>query len=288
MLNCGMVSLTSSEYRRKNLEVLTTEWERRGGKLVDLAELLGLSPSYFSQLRSGARGIGEQTARKIEAALGWPRASLDHAIGPVGILGITDDPPPHWPKWDDVSPDLANVLVFPGPHVSPTGSGPPELAPSIKVDLRPISVWDDPSDLPPDQTVILPRLEFQLSAGHGGPDPDAAELCPQGAAFRAGYAKAKGWRPKTHMTYRARGYSMEPTIQDGAPVVVATNDREVRSGKIYALLIDGEPMLKRLDRLPGGRVRVRSDNPAPEFAPYEVDDVDLEVIGRVVWTASEL
>jgi phage repressor protein C with HTH and peptisase S24 domain len=81
---------------------------------------------------------------------------------------------------------------------------------------------------------------------------------------------------------------MEPTIQHGAPVVIATNEKGIRSGKIYAILLDGDPLLKRLDKLPGGRVRVRSDNTAPAYAPFDVDESALEVIGRAVWTPVRL
>jgi phage repressor protein C with HTH and peptisase S24 domain len=81
---------------------------------------------------------------------------------------------------------------------------------------------------------------------------------------------------------------MEPTIQDGSPVVIATNAKTIVSGKIYAFLVDGEPLLKRLFKLPNNRVRVVSDNQRPEFADYEVAANDLEIIGRAVWTPTRL
>lgn len=150
--------------------------------------------------------------------------------------------------------------------------------------LRPIFVWDDPRDLPAESTVFLKKLDFHLSAGHGGPDPDAIELTDKVTPFRADFAAQNGWTPRTHFTMRCTGESMEPTIQDNAPVVVATNDRNIRSGKIYAVLLDGEPLLKRLDKLPGGKIRVRSDNPAPAYEAFVVDQEELQVIGRAVWT----
>lgn len=151
--------------------------------------------------------------------------------------------------------------------------------------FRPITLWDNPADLSPDQFVMLPTLNYRLSAGNGGPDPEAAEFSDRSAAFRADFAAAHGWSPRTHFTMRAEGESMEPTIQDGAPVVVATNETSIRSGRIYAILIGKEPFLKRLDKLPGGLIRVRSDNTSdPAFAAYEVPESSLKVIGRAVWT----
>jgi phage repressor protein C with HTH and peptisase S24 domain/DNA-binding XRE family transcriptional regulator len=150
--------------------------------------------------------------------------------------------------------------------------------------LRPIVVWDDPKDLPPESTVFLKKLDFHLSAGNGGPDPDAVEQTDKVTPFRADFVAAQGWTPRTHFTMRCSGESMEPTIQDAAPVVIATNERTIRSGKIYAILLDGEPLLKRLDKLPGGKIRVRSDNPAPAYEAFIVEEAEVQVIGRAVWT----
>ncbi len=150
--------------------------------------------------------------------------------------------------------------------------------------LRPILVWDNPEDLPAESTVLLKKLDFYLSAGHGGPDPDAIEITDKVTPFRADFAAQNGWTPRTHFTMRCSGESMEPTIQDNAPVVIATNERSIRSGKIYAVLLDGDPLLKRLDKLPNGKVRVRSDNPAPAYEAFIVNHEEIQVIGRAVWT----
>lgn len=154
--------------------------------------------------------------------------------------------------------------------------------------LRPILAWNNPDDLPPDATVFLNKLDFYLSAGHGGPDPNAVEQTDKVTPFRADFCAAEGWTPKTHFTMRCIGESMEPTIQHGAPVVIATNELNIRSGRVYAVLIDGEPLLKRLDKLPGGRIRVRSDNSSPAYCAFEVDENELQVIGRAVWTPVKL
>ena len=155
--------------------------------------------------------------------------------------------------------------------------------------LRPLNIWSDATELPPDQYVMLPKLEYHLSAGNGGPDPDAVEAAENGVAFRADFAVDEGWTPKTHFSMRAKGDSMEPTIQDGAPVVIATNEKVIKSGRIYALLIDREPLLKRLDKLPGGLVRVRSDNTSnPAYSSFEVAEGSINIIGRAVWTPVRL
>lgn len=181
---------------------------------------------------------------------------------------------------------IADVL---GVHARWFETGkPPKYRKDSTPFLRPISVWNDPGDLPPESTVLLPKLDYYLSAGNGGPDPNAVERTDKSLPFSASWAKAQGWSPKTHYTMMAKGESMEPTIQDGAPVVIDTSSKGIRSGKVYAILVDGDPLLKRLVKLPGGRVQVQSDNPAKEYAPYEVAERDLEVIGRAVWTPTSL
>lgn len=166
-------------------------------------------------------------------------------------------------------------------HTTPTTTAP---------FLRPISVWEDAADLPPDQYVFFPKLDHRWSCGTGGPDHSQIEQTDKTIPFTADWAKRMGWSPRTHFTMRAAGESMEPTIQDKAPVVIDTSEagRNVRSGKVYAITVNGEPLLKRLDKLPGGRLRVRSDNQAPAYAAFEVADGDIEVIGRAVWTPVQL
>lgn len=89
------------------------------------------------------------------------------------------------------------------------------------------------------------------------------------------------------------GDSMEPTIPDGASVVVDVSDQEPRAKKasVYAMYVDGEPRLKRLLKLPSGAVRVSSDNPRPEYAAFEIGPEsrsELKIIGRVVFVQSRL
>lgn len=185
---------------------------------------------------------------------------------------------------------LDRIAKATGVSASWLKSGEGEMLPSRTKPLRRIRTWQDPADLPPDY-MVLRRIESMLSAGPHGPSVDDIDEHELGASFRADYARRAGWSRETHYTMRVDGRSMEPTIQDRSPVVIATNDRaHIRSGSVYAIRLEpnAQPLLKRLDKLPGGRLRVRSDNPAPEFAPFEVIESEIEIIGRAVWTSSEL
>lgn len=77
------------------------------------------------------------------------------------------------------------------------------------------------------------------------------------------------------------GSNMEPTLQEGATVVVDLHDRELASGGVYAVRDGEELLLRRLQRLLGGGVEIVSDNPS--FKSQAVHLGSLEIVGRVVW-----
>jgi phage repressor protein C with HTH and peptisase S24 domain len=55
---------------------------------------------------------------------------------------------------------------------------------------------------------------------------------------------------------------------------------------IYMLKMEGVPLVKRLQILPGGVVKVVSDNPAYETFTVRLSDIngrDIAILGRVVW-----
>lgn len=85
----------------------------------------------------------------------------------------------------------------------------------------------------------------------------------------------------------AEGDSMEPTIPDGARVLVDLKDTRLREG-IFGFRFDGELRVKRLRRV-GEGVEIISDN--PRYEPERLEGTDLErfaVIGRVWWVGAIL
>ena len=73
---------TIDEIRRENLELAI---HRLGGKAVALANAAGIASAYISQIRTRApdsksgkpKALGDEAARKIEAALGEPTGWMD-------------------------------------------------------------------------------------------------------------------------------------------------------------------------------------------------------------------
>jgi phage repressor protein C with HTH and peptisase S24 domain/DNA-binding XRE family transcriptional regulator len=151
--------------------------------------------------------------------------------------------------------------------------------------LEPILAWEHPDDLPPGEFVMIPRLNVHLSGGNGHTqvevEVDLVKDNPQ--AFRAEWITQQQLKPNKLAAMRAKGDSMEPTIHSGDSLLVDTSQTEIVDGRVYALWYDGGERVKRLYRLPGGGLRIKSDNAS--FDPIELGadyPGHVRVIGRIV------
>lgn len=74
-------------------------------------------------------------------------------------------------------------------------------------------------------------------------------------------------------------------LRPGDVMIVNKTDTDALKDGVYVLRVDDALMVKRLQRLPGERLRVISDNPA--YQAFEVDlkgrSGSLQIIGRVVY-----
>lgn len=153
---------------------------------------------------------------------------------------------------------------------------------------RPIDSWDASDPLPPGYETIQ-RLELYLSAGPGnGVAEEPAEYMTPNV-FRSDFLKRMSWNPRTHFCFYVDGDSMEPTLADGSMVIVDTSQTQPKTGQsaVYAIKVDGEPLIKRLQKLPDGTIRVSSDNTSSRaYATFDVGPESrksLEIIGKVVF-----
>lgn len=85
--------MESKEIRLNNLLALATGYKRN----AEFCKRIGMNPTYFSQLKTGRKTVGDELARRIEATLGLPRGYLDtqktetppsHGQIPVETMGI--------------------------------------------------------------------------------------------------------------------------------------------------------------------------------------------------------
>lgn len=134
---------------------------------------------------------------------------------------------------------------------------------------------------------MIPVYDVRAAAGHGATLDD--EQVVSRLAFRWDWLSKEGLKPKGLAAITAAGDSMEPTVPDGSVLLVDTEDDYPRDG-IYVLRLDGGLVVKRLQRLQDGLVRIKSDNSA--YDPVDVNVTQFtepphtesfRIIGRVVW-----
>jgi len=142
-----------------------------------------------------------------------------------------------------------------------------------------------PGTCDPSEFDLVPMSEAQLSAGGGA--FVISENIKTYYAFRKDWIRRIAVSPRKLIMMEIKGGSMDPTICTGDVVLIDLGRTHIHSGQIYALRINDTIMIKRLEPLVGGMIRVISDNRA-EYPPYDVFRNDLCVIGQVIWYAREL
>lgn len=95
----------------------------------------------------------------------------------------------------------------------------------------------------------------------------------------------RGLQPGACVFVVVRGNAMSPTLDDGDEVLVATDDRQLADGALYALRVDGDVIVRRAHPRPGARVLVRSDHPQVPDYEHPIESKGFAIIGRVRWRA---
>ncbi|MBW6421044.1 S24 family peptidase [Rhizobium sp. XQZ8] len=129
----------------------------------------------------------------------------------------------------------------------------------------------------PDRIIIPGYDEIRTPGGQSSRYTDILVAIPQ--AFLARIEVD----PANLRILSAKGDSMAPTIFDGAPLLVDTSDRKLQDGRIYAFDVDGEVLLRRIQRLPSGDIELLPDN-VTRYRPQLLEKhkiMDLTVLGRV-------
>lgn len=133
---------------------------------------------------------------------------------------------------------------------------------------------------------FVPMVDARLSGGGGS--LETSDRVVGYYAFRRAWLNGRG-RIDAMRLMRVTGQSMEPTLEDEDVVLVDLSQRDVLAGKIYAVRMDDEIVVKRLEKKPGSLVLI-SDN-RRFYDPLEVpvgEQINLEVVGRVIWMAREM
>lgn len=100
------------------------------------------------------------------------------------------------------------------------------------------------------------------------------------------FADDLGINPKKSEIIFARGDSMETTIFGGDSVLIDQSKTTIHDGVIYCIRLDGEPLIKRLQRLAPNKIGIISDNPKYAMREVMLDENNLDgfgIIGEVRW-----
>lgn len=109
-------------------------------------------------------------------------------------------------------------------------------------------------------------------------------------AFNVDWMSEKG-DPDSMKLLTVTGNAMAPRIEDGNHVLIDESQKDFFEGRIYAVRIDEEILIRRIAREPG-RILLISDNhdasPGPIILENNNPAHDWAPIGRVVFVAKDL
>lgn len=133
--------------------------------------------------------------------------------------------------------------------------------------------------------VDVPKVNARLAAGAGA-QPEIEEVVGH-LKFARALLRSCGVSAHGARVVDVHGASMEPTIRDGAVLLISTSNKEPVDNQIFALVRPTEGLIvKRLVRQAGQWI-ARSDN--REFDDILIDDGEpITIIGRAVWMGAKL
>lgn len=137
------------------------------------------------------------------------------------------------------------------------------------------------------QFALVPYYGVEASAGSGRLVDQ--ELKISDMAFRTDWLVARGLKPSHCALIKARGDSMEPTINDGDLLLVDTLANSIKDDSIYIVQADHHLVVKRIQQALDGSLIIISDNNRYENQTISADQVDkVKVVGRVRWYGHEI
>ena len=138
------------------------------------------------------------------------------------------------------------------------------------------------------QFELLPKQRIKGAAA-GNSAPAQQDSAPWIALHHDWIRLVCGVEPCDLLLEIAIGESMLPTIRDGHTLLIDTTDRLFHYSGIYVLEVNGQRLVKRVQRKHNDTLVLISDNVA-----YQADIVDkgsateIVVVGRVVWAGGGL
>ncbi len=133
----------------------------------------------------------------------------------------------------------------------------------------------------------LPYYEqIEIAADHGV--NQAVKIADRVLRFSRETLKAAGVESSNAAVAVVKGRAMERLIQDGSAIGFDTSFKHIIDGEIYAFDHKGILLVKFLYKLPGGGIRIRSENSYeyPDQTMNREDFGHIKMLGRVFWWSS--
>lgn len=232
----------------------------------DLAREVGVSVVNISRWENGARGVSGTNLFRLANALGVTRSWLMEEAYPHNAA-----PPIHI----HAGPVAGGVASAPSRRPRPK----PITHSSASDSVTSRAYSNDEAD--GDDWIELPSVEAAAGLSGITPDPEPCYL-----RFKRSFLQGFGHAAMLGVSFAA-GDSMLPSISNGDMTVVKLGRDEWRRGGIMLVRMEDGLLLKRVQVMADGHMKILSDNPL--FPPIEVaSGDDVSVIGRVVWVGRRM
>jgi phage repressor protein C with HTH and peptisase S24 domain len=185
------------------------------------------------------------------------------------------------PTLDDVAKMARVMRISPDRLLLADSERPPVESNAYLLGM--MSAWDGDTPLHDDEVAIPLFKEVEMAAGGGA--TEVIEVPGRLLRFAKSTLREAGVQEANAACATITGRSMERLIMDGATIGIDRGTTNIIDGEIYAFDQDGMLRVKYLYRLPGGGIRVRSENDAefPDEILSSEEFAGVRVIGWVFW-----
>lgn len=140
--------------------------------------------------------------------------------------------------------------------------------------------------------IYLQLYDVGARSGKGGRLVDG-EPASEPLAFREDWIRREmRMQPESLALCYVEGNSNVPDLHPGDIVMFNRADTTATGDGYYLIRLEGAPLIKRLQRLPHGIIKVSSKN--PDYEPFDVKPAahdgpnGFEVLGRIVWACRRM
>ena len=148
-----------------------------------------------------------------------------------------------------------------------------------------------PQNLNFEDITFIPHVDLKVTAGYGSISDEIKMTKDYMAFLKEWIFKNVHVSAESLVLFTVNGDSMDsPTsqIKDGGLILVDKSITEFKNDGVYVIALDDALYVKRLQILPGRRLKVKSDN--LNYDPFEVslDTDNFHIVGKVIWAGALL